>query len=917
MSIKKNIWILLLIFIFPCLVIAQQKISIEANGQLISRVLQEIEKKSNYKIYYLPQQLDSLYTTVKITNEDPLKIIEKVIQPTSIKMSVFKQSVFLLENATISDQIVFSSKGKPIDWANSDFQSTLAYIQGDGDKLANSEYKVYEIGKRNGQETKSKHTVNGYIYDFQTGESLDGVTIVIQGSTVGTTTDSKGFYSLQLPAGNHQLLLSGINLNETKRLIHVYSDGELDIEMGLKEYALDEVTVTSSRMDNVKSAGLGTELLKMKEIKNIPTAFGEKDVLKVVMTLPGVKSGGEISSGFNVRGGATDQNLILFNDNIIFNPNHLFGLFSAFNSDIIEDMELYKSSIPAKYGGRISSVLDIYGREGNKEHFVGTASIGLLTSRITLEGPLSKKTSILAGGRATYSDWLLGILPKKSGFQDGNAAFYDGNLMINHKFNDRDQLAISAYFSHDNFSFEDDGENYAYKNINGSIRWKHIFNPKFVSNYAIGWDHYQHETKDNSHAPSAYKLSFAIDHLFAKADFNYYLSNYHTLNFGLDASLYTIKPGKYMPTGDESLVLPDKIQKDKSLETAIYISDRWEVSSKLSLEYGIRYSLFNALGPRDYNMYDADYLPSTSTITGQDSKSGVLKTYHGPELRLSARYAFTNDFSIKAGINSQRQHIHKISNSTIMTPTDTWKLSDKYIKPQQGLQAAIGIYKNFLDGTIETSIEGYYKWLKDYLDYRNGSELIMNHHIETEVVPTKGKAYGVEVMIRKNKGKLNGWVSYTYARTLLRQNDKRISSPTNNGDWYPTDYDKPHEIKFVGNYKFTQRYSVSVNCDYSTGRPITVPVSKYEYTGGQFVYYSDRNAYRIPDYFRMDLSFNIEPSHRLTLLTHSTISIGVYNLTGRKNAHSVYYVNEAKEIKGYRLSIFGAPIPFISYNIRF
>lgn len=783
--------------------------------------------------------------------------------------------------------------------------------------MATSEYKVYEIGDRNQAAKSQTATLHGYVYNSQTGEAINGVSLYLIGSSSGTTTDAKGYYTLQLPVGNHQLYLSGINLNETKRHIRLNSNGKLDIEMGQKEYTLQEVLITSKRMDNVKSTGLGTEALRMKEIKNIPTAFGEKDILKVIMALPGVKSGGEISSGFNVRGGATDQNLILFNENIIFNPNHLFGLFSAFNSDIIENMELYKSSIPAKYGGRISSVLDIYGREGNNEHFEGTASIGLLTSRVTLEGPLSKKTNILAGGRATYSDWLLGELPKKSGFRDGNAAFYDGNILLNHKFSERDHLALSGYFSHDNFSFDKEGEKYAYQNINASAKWKHIFNPKMVSNFAAGWDHYQHETKETSNASTAYKMRFGINHFFGKADFNWYLSNFHTLNFGMDASYYALSPGKYLPNGEASLVQTEEIQKDKSAEAAFYISDKWEITPALTVEYGIRYSIFSALGARDYYTYDKDYLPSLSTVTGQESKSGILKTYHGPEFRLSGRYAFTNDFSIKAGVNSQRQNIHKISNSTVMAPTDTWKLSDMNIKPQQGIQAAVGLYKNFLNGMIETSVEGYYKWMKDYLDYRNGSELLMNHHIETEVLPTKGKAYGVELMIRKNSGRLNGWVSYTYSRTQLKQADKRISSPVNKGDWYPTDYDKPHEVKFVGNFKFTQRYSMSLNCDYSTGRPITLPVSKYKYDGGEFVYYSDRNAYRIPDYFRMDLAINIEPSHKLTLLTHSTISFGVYNLTGRKNAHSVYYISEQGKLKSYRLAIFGAPIPYVSYNIRF
>jgi len=386
----------------------------------------------------------------------------------------------------------------------------------------------------------------------------------------------------------------------------------------------------------------------------------------------------------------------------------------------------------------------------------------------------------------------------------------------------------------------------------------------------------------------------------------------------LQGTYYNLNPGSFQPFENESLIVPDRMQGEKAVESAAYIGDNWNITQKFSIDAGIRYSMFNVLGPRTYNVYSDEFIPSLSTIKSTEVvESGVFKTYHGPEFRISSRYEFENDFSVKAGFNTMRQNIHKISNTTIMSPTDTWKLSDANIKPQKGSQVALGLYKNFSSNTIETSIEGYFKTMKDYLDYRNGAELIMNHNIETDLLSTKGRAYGVELMLKKTQGKLNGWVSYTYSRTQLRQDDVRIDVPVNGGDWFPADYDKPHDIKFVGNYKFTHRYSFSMNCDYSTGRPITLPTSKYHYAGGEYVYFSDRNKYRIPDFFRMDLSFNIEPSHHLTLLTHSMISFGVYNLTARKNAYSVYYIMEDGRLKGYKLAIFGSAIPYVSYNIKF
>ncbi len=348
------------------------------------------------------------------------------------------------------------------------------------------------------------------------------------------------------------------------------------------------------------------------------------------------------------------------------------------------------------------------------------------------------------------------------------------------------------------------------------------------------------------------------------------------------------------------------------------MGDTWDITQDLSVNAGIRYSMFNALGPREYNRYNPESLPSPATVTETVSKGGgAFQTYHGPEFRLSLRYEIRDGLSVKAGYNTMRQYIQKLSNTTVMSPTDTWKLSDANIRPQTGSQVAAGVYKNLFGNRVELSLEGYYKRMNNYLDYRSGAELIMNHTIETDVLETVGKAYGVELMLKKQTGMLNGWVSYTYSRTQLRQKDLRITEPVNNGNWYPADYDKPHEFKLVGNYKFTHRYSMSLNCDYSTGRPITLPVSKYHYGNGEYVYYSDRNKYRIPDFFRMDIAFNVEPSHHLTLLTHSMISFGLYNMTGRKNAYSVYYIAEEGKLKGYKLAIFGMPIPYVSYNIKF
>jgi outer membrane receptor for ferrienterochelin and colicin len=513
---------------------------------------------------------------------------------------------------------------------------------------------------------------------------------------------------------------------------------------------------------------------------------------------------------------------------------------------------------------------------------------------------------------------MLNMISEKSGYKEGTAGFYDMNAIIDHRLSDKDNLYLSGYYSRDRFQFTP-ADKYSYSNINASAKWWHLFSSQVTSAFTFGYDHYDYLNSLSENPFEAYSLKFGINQGFAKLDIIAYLNDKHTLDLGLGTILYNLNPGEFLPDSPESLITPDRIQKEKALESAIYVGDRWDITPAFSINAGIRYSMFTAMGPRTYNIYDPNFLPQETTILEmKEVKDGsFFQTYQYPELRFSARYIVNDGLSVKAGINTLSQYIHKLSNTTIMSPTDTWKLSDANIKPQKGMQVAGGIYKNFNNNLIETSVEVYYKTIKDYLDYCKGAQLIMNHHIETDVINAQGRAYGVELMLKKSEGKLNGWLSYSYSKTELRQSDVREEFPVNKGAWYPANYDKPHDFKMAGNYKFTQRYSISLNCEYSTGRPITLPSQKYNYGGGELVYYSDRNQYRIPDFFRMDFAINIEPSHKLTLLTHSAVSLGIYNLTGRKNAYSVFYKAENGELKGYKMAIFGAPIPYISYNIKF
>ena len=682
---------------------------------------------------------------------------------------------------------------------------------------------------------------------------------------------------------------------------------------------LAEIVVVGGRQSAVNNMMIGAEKFKPQILKNIPSAFGESDIMKIVLTLPGVTTVGEASSGYNVRGGSTDQNLILLNGGTVYNPSHLFGLFTSFNSDAVEDVELFKSSIPVEYGGRISSVLKVTSKEANMQKFTGSASIGALTSKANIEIPIVKyHVSLLLNGRTTYSDWILKKLPEKSGYKNGTANFYDFGGVLTWRVNSMHRLKVYGYWSNDKFSFSTN-DKYGYQNRNISAEWRSILNDQITATFSAGLDHYDYFNEDVTVPSMAARLSFGIDQLWGKLHIRHRLSEKQTLSYGLSVLHYNVQAGKYEPVGSESCITTDQLQKEKALESAAYIDYEFALTEKLSVSAGLRYSLFNALGPRDVNRYLDGELPSEETLVETRKETGVIKTYHAPEIRLSARYALQENLSLKLGFNTMNQYIHKVSNTSIMSPTDIWKLSDVNIKPQKGWQIAAGIYHETAGKKYEFSAEVYYKHINDYLNYRSSAVLLMNHHLETDVISTKGKAYGIELQAKKPLGKLNGWVNYTFSRSLLRQDDERVAMPLNNGDWYPAEYDRPHEVKAVLNYKFTERYSFSSNFNYATGRPTTVPAGKYYDSQNQkyMPYYTDRNTYRIPDYMRLDLAFNIEPTHKLTSFLHTSFSIGVYNVLARKNAYSIYYVTEGGRVQGYKLSVFGSAIPFVSLNIRF
>ena len=760
--------------------------------------------------------------------------------------------------------------------------------------------KVYEIGRKREGDSRTTAVVTGVVTDTE-GARLPGVTIYDEQTNTYARTDRSGHYRITLPLGNNVLHFSEPTKDELDLKVILNGPGGFDVIMPEKITALRAATITAESMAEHRTTKIGLEKVSIKTIGKIPSAFGEGDVIKAVMTLPGVKSVGEASTGFNVRGGASDQNLILFNESTVYNPSHLFGIFSAFNPDVVESVELYKSSIPAEYGGRISSVLNVRSKEGDPGKVKGALGIGLLTSRFELEGPLAKnRTTFVTGGRITYSDWLLRQLPKNSGYAGGNAGFGDFNLGITHKPDSLNTLQAFGYFARDRFGFQGD-TTFRYQSLNASLLWRHKLGKDHYLNVSTGYDQFGNTLEDRALLTGC-RLETQVRQAFLKAGITD-VNGAHTLSYGVQAVGYGFDPGRLDPldgyvldeAGEKqpvpSAVEARRLPQEYALEPAVYFGDTWTFSEVLSLDLGARLSGFVAGGPT---------------------------LYGGPEVRFSGKYSPKDNLSFKAGINTMKQYIHLISNTASISPMDTWKLSGKGIRPTDGYQLAGGAYWTVFNSQVDLSLEGYWKQMFRYHDYKSGATLAMNPNLADDLVEVEGKAYGVEVMAKKSAGKLNGWISYSYSRTLLREMEDRGLETIAGGKWYCAAHDKPHDVKMALNYKFTHRYSLSVNLDYSTGRPVTVPTGKYRYQNGYRLLYSERNAYRIPDYFRLDAAINIDPGHYLKALTHSSITIGVYNITGRKNPYSVFFTTDhGARIQGYMVSVFAMPIPYINLNLLF
>lgn len=919
--------IILSSFLVNSILVAQEfndKISIEFKDQSLATIFTLIEQQSQYKFFYIDRWLEEHGTFSGNFKETRInEVLTLLFKDTNLNYYIKDKRIILTQNNRIYDYLpdhFFNKKSDSISdrVVAKHPQSKLPLMINHNSEKSLSGIEIIKIGKAKNASSRTKYKISGSIKAYKTESLIRDAVITLNERQEIITADDEGYFSLTLPSGIYTIKVNAIGMNSIAKKIVVYGDGTLNLKLKEKVEELDAVVLESTTKNNVEDVITKTTI-NIKESKNIPLALGERDVLRIATTLPGITTTGEGGVGYNVRGGKSDQNLILLNNAVVYSPQHFFGIFSALNPFVLSEANIYKSNIPAEYGGRLSSVFDLKTKEADKSKIKGEASIGPVTGNLLLEAPVIKeKSGFLVGGRVAYANYILERLEEES-LQKSEASFYDIITKYDHKISDKSDFSITGYLSRDDFSITSDSL-FVYKNKALSLQWDYKIKDNLKGDLILTTSQYDFDIEFDGQSNDDFKLNYGINELFLKFRFNHRLhSRDIKLIYGLSNKLYNVNSGIIEPFGEESDITKREIEKEKALETALFFSLEKSLDERIKLDTGLRFSIFNALGPRAQNTYIEDLPRDESTIqeTISYDDNEIIKTYAGLEYRFSLRYLLNEYSSFKASYNKTFQFVHSLSNNTTASPIDTWKLSDLNIQPQEAHQISIGYFRDFNDKMYELSLEGFYKKLNNTVDFKTGADILLNENVETEILQGEGKAYGVELLLKKRKGRLYGWLGYTLSRSFNKFNGQFLEESINNGDFFPSNFDKPHDLSLVLNYKFTKRYSLAANFIYQTGRPITYPVGQFTFNNSQFTVYSERNKFRIPDFYRLDLGFNIEGNHKKNKLFHSFWTISVYNVLGRNNPYSVYFITEGGEVKGLKSSIFSIPVPSITYNFKF
>jgi hypothetical protein len=747
---------------------------------------------------------------------------------------------------------------------------------------------------------QDKFTINGEVTDDATGEALIGVTIYTADKTIGTMTNTYGFYSLTLAAGEHTIFYSFIGYKTQQKTVNLNTNHTIKIALQTNDTALDEVVVSAEKKDkNITSTQMAGEKLDMKTIDKLPVLFGERDVLKTIQLLPGISTVSEGGNGYSVRGGSIDQNLILLDEAPVYSASHLMGFFSVFNADAIKGMTVFKSGIPANYGGRAASVLDIAMKDGNMKKIEGAGGIGLLASRLTLEGPIKKdKISFIVSGRRSYADLIAKGANQIEG--DTRMYFYDLNAKLNYKINDKNRLFLSGYFGKDDFGFDDIGMDWG--NTTSTLRWNHLFSAQLFSNTTALYSEYDYGFNFGDKG----SMKSGIKDVSIKQDFTWFANPDNTFKYGANITYHTFYPGEFL--FDDQSISDIKVAEKQALESSIYLSNEQKIGQQLIVDYGLRASTFNQLGSGNNITYDEE---NNIVDLEHFAKGKIMQSYYGLEPRLGINYRFSAQSSLKASFNRMIQYLHLMSNSTSGQPTDTWTPSTFNIAPTTVNQYSIGWFRNFMDNTFEFSLESYYKTMKNISDYKDGTQIMLNEDIESYVLQGDGRSYGLELYLKKKFGSFTGWISYTLAKT-----ENKIEG-INHGQWYSSSYDKTNDVSVVSSYQLSPRLSVSANWIFYTGNAVTFPSGKYSYDGNQVPYYTERNGYRMPDYHRLDL--NLHLAGKAGRRIQSSWDFSLYNLYNRMNAYTINFRTSETNpnvTEAVKLSLFGI-VPSVTWNFHF
>ena len=902
------------------LIIKRMKFFIFLNCLILLLISNTVHSQEINKVQFIP--FEELANQIQSKNN-----ISLFYKPEWFKMRVFNSSLLQLNLSQVLKRLESETDYSiiTIDSVSFFFTPITPEVSGTDEQ---EDPDLIRIGNPLESGKYSRVTLSGKITDGSNGNPLPGASVFCDRLKTGANTDKNGEFHINLPAGSHSLRISFMGYDELVRKVQLFSNGYISLSVYPESIKLNEVVITAERPDiNISGTQMSYVKLDALSVKELPLSMGVNDVLKSITLLPGVQTIGEFGTGFNVRGGSADQNLILLEDVPLFNPSHLFGLTSVVNSDGISGVTLYKAGIPSKFGERASSVLEMsFGPENQTETSV-KGGIGLIDSRIYVETPVTgDKGSFLLSARSSYSNWLLHKIPDVD-LMNSSANFYDLNSLLTYNINHLNKISLFAYYSFDRFGFSEFTK-YQYDNLLASVRWNHTFSSDLFFDLSLGISNYKYhiEESDTLRPGEAYRINTKLQYNNFKLNFSWFPSSGHKIEFGLNSALYRIMPGEINPGGLASKVNSFSLQKEQALESALYISDNFSVSKRISADAGLRIPVYNYLGPLKSFIYDPDLpLSPASVIDSVFHTSGeIIKSYAGFEPRLSVKYSLSDKSSLKLSYNRIHQYINLVSNTSVMTPGDIWKLSSEYHKPLKCDHIALGYFRNFGDNSIETSFEVYFKRITNSIDYKNGAVILLNPYIESSLVNVKGSNFGAEVFMRKNTGAVTGWISYTFSRSLQRTTGRFEEEQINQNSVFASNFDRPNNLVINLNYHISRRWRLAGTFNYSTGRPVTLPELKYDYRGYQLIYFSDRNKYRLPDYHRLDVSLTYDKSLKIKKSYKGSWTFSIINLYGRRNPYSVFYKKEEHMVDNqyriydtYMLYIIGRPLPTLTYNFSF